>query len=767
MKRILIFIISSCFAAIVNLHGQGNMEQFVDNLMKRMTLEDKLGQLNLVTFSGSLITGSAVSEGAAEKIRKGQVGAILGLSGVDLLRKVQDIAVKESRLKIPLMFGMDVIHGHKTIFPIPLGLSCSWDIELIEKSARIAATEAAADGLDWVYSPMVDIARDPRWGRVAEGAGEDSYLGSLIAAAMVRGHQGPGVNDTSAVMSCVKHFALYGAAEAGRDYNTVDMSLIRMYQDYLPPYKAAINAGVGSVMTSFNDINGIPATANRWLLTDLLRNQWGFKGFVVTDYTAINELSNHGLGNLQEVSALALKAGVDMDMVGEGFLRTLKKSLEEGKVTQMEIDMACRRVLEAKYKMGLFADPYRHINEARAKREILKPENIAFAREIAKHSMVLLKNENKTLPLKKSGTIAVVGPLADNPADMLGTWAFFGDNSKIITVLQGIKNVGGAGVRVIYAKGAEIADNPGLLKALTFFGTPLPARSAGEMKAEADKLLDEALKAASSADVIVTVLGEAAGWSGEAASRSDIGLPETQKRLLAAMLETGKPVVLVLVNGRPLTLTREAENVPSILETWAAGIEAGNAIADVLFGDYNPSGKLTMTFPRNTGQIPVYYNHKNTGRPFDENNKFTSKFIDVSNEPLYPFGYGLSYTTFEYGELTAGKTNLKGNETITVNITVRNTGNFAGEETVQLYIGDPVATISRPVKELKGFRKIFLQPGEAKEVTFTVTTEDLKFYNADLKYIFEPGEFIIYVGPNSRDVKHVKVKLAGVPSAIP
>lgn len=756
MKKIIVILMLA--GAVITLNAQDKeMNSFVSNLMKQMTLDEKIGQLNLITFSGSVLTGASASEGPAEKIRKGQVGAVLGISGVDVVRRAQDIAVKESRLKIPLIFGMDVIHGHRTIFPIPLGLSCTWDIELIEKSARIAATEAAADGLNWVYSPMVDLARDPRWGRVAEGAGEDSYLGSLIAAAMVRGYQAPGLKDSTAVMSCVKHYALYGAAEGGRDYNTVDMSQIRMYQDYLRPYKAAVEAGVGSVMTSFNDINGIPATANRWLLTEVLRNQWGFKGFVVTDYTAINELTNHGLGNLQEVSVLALKAGVDMDMVGEGFLTTLKKSLQEGKITQAEIDNACRRVLEAKYKMGLFEDPYRHINEARAKREILKPENIAFAREAARRSIVLLKNDNQTLPLRKSGTIAVIGPLADNPADMLGTWAFFGDRSKIVTVLQGIKNVAGPGVKVTYAKGSDFTDNPRMAAALTFFGGSVQAKPEAEVKAAAKKMLDEALEVASGADVIVAVLGEPAGWSGEAASRAEIDIPEPQKSLLARLVDTGKPVVLVLVNGRPLTLTWENEHVPAIVETWAAGIEAGNAIADVLFGDYNPSGRLTMSFPRSTGQIPVYYNHKNTGRPFDEKNKFTSKYIDIPNEPLYPFGYGLSYTTFEYGDITLSKTNLKGNETLTVSTTVTNTGSYPGEETVQLYIGDPVASISRPVKELKGFRKIFLQPGEKKEVSFTVTTEDLKFYNADLKYVWEPGEFIIYVGPNSRDVKQVKV----------
>lgn len=756
MKKIVVFLMLA--GAIITLKAQDKeMNSFVSNLMKQMTLDEMIGQLNLITFSGSVLTGASASEGPAEKIRKGQVGAVLGISGVDVVRRAQDIAVKESRLKIPLIFGMDVIHGHRTIFPIPLGLSCTWDIELIEKSARIAATEAAADGLNWVYSPMVDLARDPRWGRVAEGAGEDPYLGSLIAAAMVRGYQAPGLKDSTAVMSCVKHYALYGAAEGGRDYNTVDMSQIRMYQDYLRPYKAAVEAGVGSVMTSFNDINGIPATANRWLLTEVLRNQWGFKGFVVTDYTAINELTNHGLGNLQEVSVLALKAGVDMDMVGEGFLTTLKKSLQEGKITQAEIDNACRRVLEAKYKMGLFEDPYRHINQARAKREILKPENIAFAREAARRSIVLLKNDNQTLPLRKSGTIAVIGPLADNPADMLGTWAFFGDRSKIVTVLQGIKNVAGPGVKVTYAKGSDFTDNPRMAAALTFFGGSVQAKPEAEVKAAAKKMLDEALEVASGADVVVAVLGEPAGWSGEAASRAEIDIPEPQKSLLARLVETGKPVVLVLVNGRPLTLTWENEHVPAIVETWAAGIEAGNAIADVLFGDYNPSGRLTMSFPRSTGQIPVYYNHKNTGRPFDEKNKFTSKYIDIPNEPLYPFGYGLSYTTFEYGDITLSKTNLKGNETLTVSTTVTNTGRYPGEETVQLYIGDPVASISRPVKELKGFRKIFLQPGEKKEVSFTVTTEDLKFYNADLKYVWEPGEFIIYVGPNSRDVKQVKV----------
>lgn len=759
MKKSTIILLVFGLVITCRLHGQdAAMKRFVDDLMKRMTIEEKIGQLNLINLGYGPVTGAATTGGPRDKIKSGMAGAILSTSGPAMVRGLQDLAVKESRLKIPLIFGMDVIHGHKTIFPIPLALSCTWDMEMIEKSARIAATEASADGLNWVYSPMVDLARDPRWGRVAEGSGEDPYLGSLIAAAMVRGHQGPGLKDSTAVMSCVKHFALYGAAEAGRDYNTVDMSPIRMYQDYLPPYKAAVEAGAGSVMTSFNDINGIPATANHWLLTEVLRDQWGFKGFVVTDYSSIKELTNHGLGDLKQVSALALKAGVDMDMMGDGFVTTLKESLRDGGVSLADIDLACRRVLEAKYKMGLFEDPYRQINEARAKRELAKPENLAFSREIAKRSIVLLKNDNEVLPLKKTGTIAVIGPLADSPTDMLGTWAYFGDRSKIVTILQGIKDVAGPDVRVRYAKGSNATDDPLLASASAYLAVPVQRKPEEEVEAAARKMIDEAMEAASGADVIVAVLGEAAAWSGEAASRSDISIPESQKRLLKALLATGKPVVLVLVNGRPLTLSWEDANVPAILETWNAGTEAGNAIADVLFGDYNPSGKLTMTFPRSVGQIPLYYNHKNTGRPFDAGNKFTTKYLDVSNEPLYPFGYGLSYSTFEYGDLAVSKSELKGDEKLTVRTTVTNTGRYDGHEVVQLYVQDPVASITRPVKELKDFSKIYLKPGEKKEVTFTVTTDDLMFYNSELKYTWEPGEFIIYIGSNSVDARQVSVK---------
>jgi len=758
MKKLTLSVIAILFACCYTHAQDAEMDHFVNDLMGKMTLDEKIGQLNLINLGYGVVTGAATTNSPQQKIKDGKVGAILSTSGPANVRRTQDLAINESRLKIPLIFGMDVIHGHKTIFPIPLALSCTWDPELIEKSARIAATEASADGLDWVYSPMVDLARDPRWGRVAEGSGEDPYLGSLIAAAMVRGHQGPGLDDTAAVMSCVKHYALYGASEAGRDYNTVDMSLIRMYQDYLPPYKAAVQEGAGSIMTSFNDINGIPATANHWLLTEVLRDQWGFDGFVVTDYSSMMELTFHGLGDLQEVAALSLRAGVDMDMMGDAFITTLKKSLEEGRVSMADIDLACRRVLEAKYKLGLFEDPYRRINEARAKRELLKPENMAFAREIARKSIVLLKNEEQLLPLKKTGTIAVVGPLADSPSDMLGTWAFFGDRSKIVTVLQGVKNAVGDGATVIYAKGSNFTDDPKLAGAGAYFSRPAGDNSAEKLQAESEKLIAEAVEKAAQADVIIAALGEPAAWSGEAASRSDISIPESQQKLLGALLETGKPVVLVLVNGRPLTLTREDSRVPAIVETWAAGVQAGDAIADVLFGDYNPSGKLTMTFPRSVGQIPIYYNHKNTGRPFDANNKFTTKYLDISNDPLYPFGYGLSYTTFDYGEISVSKSELKGEETLVISTVVTNTGKYTGEETVQLYIGDPVASITRPVKELKDFQKLTLKPGEKKEVTFNVTTGDLMFFNSDLEYVWEPGEFVIYLGTNSRDLKQVSVK---------
>jgi beta-glucosidase len=725
------------------------------SLLAKMTLEEKIGQLNLVTPGGGILTGAVVSQGVEDNIKKGLVGGLFGIYGPEKVRKAQDLAIKNSRLHIPLIFGLDVIHGHKTIFPIPLGLSATWDLGLIEKTARIAATEASADGLAWAFSPMVDIARDARWGRISEGSGEDPYLGGLIAGAMVRGYQGKDLSANNNIMACVKHFALYGAAEAGREYNTVDMSRLKMYEYYLPPYKAAVDAGAGSIMSSFNEIDGIPATGNRWLLTDLLRKQWGFKGFVVSDYTSLSEMINHGVGDLPAVSALALKAGLDMDMVAEGFLHTLKKSLQEGKVTGAEIDQACLRILEAKYKLGLFDNPYKYIDEARPAKEILTAETRRASREAAVHACVLLKNNNQLLPLQKSGTIALVGPLANNQRNMLGTWVVAGDWTKSIPVMEGIKNVAGGALNVLYAKGANISDDSMLIKNANVFGTEIDTD-----KKSPEELINEAVAVATKADVVVAVMGEAADMSGESSSRSDIGLPESQQNLLKALVKTGKPVVLVLINGRPLTLPWENEHMEAILEAWAPGTEAGNAIADVLFGNYNPSGKITATFPRSVGQIPIYYNHKNTGRPYDGKGpgKFKSYYMDISNDPLYPFGYGLSYTHFEYGDLVLSKTKLKGEETLTATVSITNTGKYAGEETVQLYISDPVASVTRAVKDLKGFKKIFLQPGAKQEVSFTITTGQLKFYNSQLKYDWEPGEFIIQAGTNSATTKSGSVQ---------
>ncbi|MEO8819396.1 MAG: beta-glucosidase BglX [Ginsengibacter sp.] len=748
-------LIICSFTVSAQNSGSTKMDNFVNSLMRKMTLEEKIGQLNLVTPGGA-VTGSVVSKDVDAKIRDGQVGGLFGITGADKIRKAQEIAVKNSRLHIPLIFGLDVIHGHKTIFPIPLGLSASWDTALIRRSARIAANESTADGLSWVYSPMVDIARDPRWGRIAEGSGEDPFLGSQIAKAMVEGYQGNNLAKDTTVMACVKHFALYGAAEAGREYNTVDMSKVKMYNDYFPPYKAAVDAGVGSVMSSFNTVNGIPATANKFLMTDVLRKQWGFKGFVVTDYTAVNELINHGIGNLQTVSAKALNAGIDMDMVGEGFLTTLKKSLQQGKVTLAKIDDACRRILEAKYKLGLFEDPYRYCNDEREKTELMSDANLKAAREIAERCFVLLKNNNQVLPLKKSGTIALIGPLADNKRNMLGTWSVSGDPEKSVTIMQGIKNVVGNDVNILYAKGANISDDTALIKRVNVLGTEIDVD-----KKSPEEMIGEAVATANKADVVVAVLGEAADMTGESSSMSNIGLQQSQENLLKALVKTGKPVVLVLMNGRPMTLTWEDEHVPAILDTWFGGTEAGNAVADVLFGNYNPSGKITASFPRNVGQIPIYYNHLNTGRPYiaGGGTKFKSDYLDVPNTPLYPFGYGLSYTTFSYSDITLSSKTLKQGGKITASVDITNAGTRKGKETVQLYTRQMVGSISRPVKELKGFQQITLEPGETKKVTFPISVDDLKFYNNDLKYVDEPGAFKVFIGTNSADVKEADFTL--------
>ena len=730
------------------------MNSFIATLMAKMTLDEKLGQLNL-PVAGDITTGQANSSDVARKIKEGKVGGLFNIKSVSKIRDVQKIAVEQSRLKIPLIFGMDVIHGYKTVFPIPIGLSCSWDMNLIERSARIAAQEASADGICWTFSPMVDISRDPRWGRMSEGSGEDPYLGAQVAKAMVKGYQGNDLAKENTILACVKHFALYGAIEAGREYNTVDMSRIRMYNEYFEPYKAAVEAGAGTVMTSFNEIDGIPATANRWLVNDVLRKQWGFNGFVVTDYTAIMEMSEHGLGDLQTVSALALHAGIDMDMVSDGFLNTLKQSLTEGKITKAEIDLACRRILEAKYKLGLFDDPYRYCDDKRAANEIFTPQNRQEARTIASQSMILLKNDNQTLPLKKKGTVALIGPLGDNRENMTGTWCVAADFSKCVSLLDGLKSALGNEAKILTARGTNFVNDQALDSRISIFGKPTyyDKRSQAEMVAEA-------VEVAKKSDVIVAALGESAEMSGESSSRSDINLPENQKDLLKALLATGKPVVMVLFTGRPLSLTWENANVPAILNVWFAGTEAGDAIADVLFGKVNPSGKLTTTFPQNVGQVPIYYNHKNTGRPLADGTwfqKFKSNYLDVPNEPLYPFGYGLSYSKFEYGDLKLSTSQAKGNQTVKATITLTNSGKVDGTEVVQLYIRDLVGSVTRPVKELKGFQKIALKAGESKQVTFSITPQDLKFYNSDLKYDWEPGDFTIMVGGNSRDVKSAKV----------
>lgn len=733
------------------------MDRFIDQLMKKMTLEEKIGQLNL-PVTGEITTGQAKSSDVAKRIRNGEVGGLFNLKGVERIREVQRQAVEESRLGIPLLFGMDVIHGYETIFPIPLGLSCTWDMKAIEESARIAAVEASADGISWTFSPMVDVSRDPRWGRVSEGNGEDPFLGAAIARAMIRGYQGKDMSRNDEIMACVKHFALYGASEAGRDYNTVDMSRQRMFNEYMLPYQASVEAGVGSVMASFNEVDGVPATGSKWLMTDVLRKQWGFDGFVVTDYTGINEMIDHGMGDQQTVAALALNAGVDMDMVSDAFSGTLKKSVEEGKVSAAAIDDACRRILEAKYKLGLFDDPYKYCDVNRPKKQIFTKEHRAIARKTASESFVLLKNEG-VLPLSKKGTIAVVGPLANTRSNMPGTWSVAAVLDNAPSLVEGLREVVGDRAKVVTAKGSNLIGDADYEKRATMFGRELHRDNRTDRE-----LLDEALKVAAGADVIVAALGESSEMSGESSSRTNLEMPDVQRALLQELLKTGKPVVLVLFTGRPLVLTWEEEHVPAILNVWFGGSEAAYAISDVLFGDVNPSGKLTATFPQNVGQIPLFYNHKNTGRPLQEGRwfeKFRSNYLDVSNEPLYPFGYGLSYTTFAYSDIHLSSTEMSADGELTATVTVTNTGSRDGAEVVQLYIRDLVGSVTRPVKELKGFEKIFLKAGESRKVSFSITPELLKFYNYDLQFVCEPGDFDVMIGGNSRDVKKARFLLKG------
>ena len=753
-------------AAIQAQKSPQDMDRFIDALMKKMTVEEKIGQLNL-PVSGEIVTGQAQNSDVAKKIEQGLVGGLLNLKGVEKIRDVQKLAIEKSRLGIPLIFGMDVVHGYETIFPIPLGLSCSWDMEAIRKSARVAAIEASADGISWTFSPMVDISRDPRWGRVSEGNGEDPFLGGAIAKAMVSGYQGIDLNNqlkrNDEIMACVKHFALYGAGEAGRDYNTVDMSRNRMFNEYMYPYQAAVDAGVGSVMASFNEIDGIPATANKWLMTDVLRKQWGFDGFVVTDFTGISEMIAHGIGDLQTVSARALNAGVDMDMVSEGFTGTIKKSIDEGKISMETLDKACRRILEAKYKLGLFDNPYKYCDLKRPKRDIFTKEHRDAARKIAGESFVLLKNDksgssaNPTLPLKKEGTVAVIGPLANTRSNMPGTWSVAARLNDYPSVYEGLKEMMKGKVNITYAKGSNLISDAAYEERATMFG-----RSLNRDNRTDKEMLDEALKVATNADVIIAALGESSEMSGESSSRTNLALPDVQRTLLEALLKTGKPVVLTLFTGRPLTLTWEQEHVPAILNVWFGGSEAAYAIGDVLFGDVNPSGKLTMTFPKNVGQIPLFYNHKNTGRPLLEGKwfeKFRSNYLDVDNDPLYPFGYGLSYTNFQYSDITLSAPTMGQDGSVTAMVTVTNTGKYDGAEVVQLYIRDLVGSITRPVKELKGFDKIFLKAGESKTVSFKITPELLRFYDYELNYVAEPGDFDIMIGGNSQSVKTTHLSL--------
>lgn len=726
------------------------MDKFIADLLSKMTLEEKIGQLNLPS-AGDFVTGQVKSSDIGKKIEKGEVGGLFNIKGVKKIREIQKMAVENSRLKIPMIFGMDVIHGYETNFPIPLGLAASWDMQLIEQSAKVAAQEATADGICWTFSPMVDLARDPRWGRVAEGAGEDPYLGGQIAAAMVRGYQGKNLAEKNTMAACVKHFALYGAPEGGRDYNTVDMSRVRMYNEYFPPYKAAFDAGAATAMASFNEIDGIPATGNRWLLTSVLRDQWKFKGFVVTDYTGINEMIEHGMGDLQQVSSLALKAGVDMDMVGEGFLTTLKKSLAEGKVTQAQITEAARRILEIKYRLGLFKDPYLYCDENRAVNEVYNTEHRNIARNTAAQSMVLMKNEQQTLPLKTGQQVAVIGPLAQNPENMPGTWSVAAKHANSVYLMQGLKETLGDQFTFTFARGSNFEENIDLENRYASFGK----NSYRDNRTEAE-LLKEAVETASKADIVLLAVGEMAEMSGESSSRTRIDIPAVQRRLISAIKNTGKPIVLVLFTGRPLVLTDEAQLADAILNVWFPGSEAGYAIADVLSGKINPSGKLPMTFPRHVGQVPVYYNHKNTGRPEPSEGshmKFRSVYLDEVNSPLYPFGYGLSYTTFKYDELNLSSVKLTGNSKLKASVQLTNTGKYDGAEIVQLYIRDKVGSITRPVKELKDFQKVFLKAGESKTVTFEVTTDDLKFYNSELQHDWESGDFTIGIGSNSRDVQ--------------
>ncbi len=731
---IVTLLLTSCESTGKMEGAEKEIARKVDSVLSLMTLEEKVGQLMQYSGFGEFTGPVSDDHNYMEVLKNGMVGSMLNVNGAEYTRKLQQVAVEETRLGIPLIFGYDIIHGYRTIFPVPLAETASWDMELIETSARVAAAEAAAAGQHWTFAPMVDIARDPRWGRVMEGAGEDPFLGSLVAASRVKGFQGNDLADHSTIVACAKHFAAYGAAMAGKDYNTVDISNRTLHEIYLPPFKAALDAGVETFMSSFNEINGVPATANRYILTDLLKKEWNFKGFIVSDWSSIRELIPHGVAtNEYEAGYLAMNAGVDMDMMGLIYDPQLFQLMDDGKVSQSQLDDAVRRILRVKFKLGLFDDPYRYCNEEREKEVIMNEEHLEIARDVARKSIVLLKNENNLLPLDpdKIKTIALVGPMADNQFDMIGEWSARGNPAEAISLLEGLKNSLEGKAQIVHAKGCQIT---------------------GEDKSG----FSEAIRAARAADVVVAAVGESKFMSGEALCRSDIGLPGVQKEFIMELQKTGKPIIVVLMNGRPLAIPWVKENVPAILETWFLGTQAGPAIADVLLGKYNPSGKLPVTFPVSVGQVPIFYSYKNTGRPPIPGIRWNSKYLDIPVEPLFPFGYGLSYTTFEYSEITLSDTILLPGGELTAEVTVKNTGVRDGEEIIQLYIRDLVGSVTRPVLELKGFRKESIPAGESVTVLFTITEEDLKFYDINMEFTAEPGDFEVFIGPNSVELKKAK-----------
>jgi len=730
LPLVLLILGGSCSKQVKNISAEDKMiEKKIDALLKQMTLEEKVGQMN--QYSGWVdTTGPNFGDkNIFEEIKKGWVGSVLNITGTENVRMVQQMAIDCTRLHIPLIFGLDVIHGYRTIFPVPLAEACSWDLEAIEHGARIAAVEASSAGVNWTFAPMVDIARDPRWGRIMEGAGEDPYLGSLVAVARVKGFQGNDLSANNTIVACAKHYAAYGAAEGGRDYNTVDISERTLRDVYLRPFKAAAEAGCGTFMNSFNEIGGIPSTGNPHLLRDILKGEWNFRGFVVSDWGSVGEMINHGVAaNKADAAALAATAGCDMDMESRCYREELVNLVRQGKVDMKYIDDAVRRILRIKFQLGLFDDPYRYCNPEREKEMILHPDHLKAAKEMAVKSMVLLRNEGNILPLKKSNqTIALIGPLAASKDDMIGGWSALGQGNDAVSLYDGLTAKLGSSAKIIYARGCGVTE-------------------------ENRTGFQEALNAARRADVILLAMGESRNMSGEASSRAYLGLPGVQEELIKEIMKIGKPTVLVLFNGRPLIIPWIAEHVPAILEAWFPGIRGGEAIADILFGDAVPSGKLVTTFPHSLGQIPLYYNHKNTGRPYSPESYFTSRYLDETNDPLFPFGYGLSYTTFAYSDLQLSDSVMTSSKPLNVIVTVTNTGDFDAEEIVQLYVRDMVGSVTRPVKELKGFKKVMIKKGESLKISFTLTEADLRFYDVNMNFASEPGEFRVFVGGNSRDL---------------